>query len=73
MALWFLRSYGLALTCLKGVDQKQRNTYTIRFEYEGLRVLSSAADDDNDKLEQVLYLLDKFCASDELYPIMSLQ
>lgn len=74
MALWFLKSYGLELTILKGVDQKQRNKCTIKFEHEGTQVLSSSDDDDdNDKLEQVLYLLDKFCASDALYLIMSSQ
>lgn len=49
------------------MDQKQRNTYTINFEHEGTQVPRTAADDCNDKLEQVLCLLDKFCASDELY------
>ena len=68
VALWFLKSYGLELTCLKGVDQKQRNTYTINFEHEDTQVPSTpAADDYNDQLEQVLHLLDKFCAIDKLY------
>jgi len=68
VALWFLKSYGLELTSLKGVDQKQRNTYTINFEHEDTQVPRTPANDgDNDQLEQVLYLLDKLCAIDKLY------
>lgn len=29
VALWFMKSYGLELTCLKGVDQKHGKTSTI--------------------------------------------
>ena len=66
VALWFMGSYGLELTCLKGVDQKHGKTYTIDLEHRETLVAGSETEDD-DKVEQVLSLLDKFCASDELY------
>ena len=66
VALWFLKSYGLELTCLKGVEQKHGKAYTINFEREQAQEASTEKED-NDVVEQVLYLLDKFCASDELY------
>ncbi|PFX29172.1 hypothetical protein AWC38_SpisGene6088 [Stylophora pistillata] len=66
VALWFMGSYGLELTCLKGVDQKHGKTYTNDLEHRETLVAGSETEDD-DKVEQVLYLLDEFCASDELY------
>lgn len=34
VALWFMKSYGLELTGLKGVDQKHGKTYTIDLEHK---------------------------------------
>ena len=64
VALWFVKS--LELNCLKGVDTNQGNQYTIEFDKEDSSIPNTGKEDD-DKLEQVLYRLDKFCASDELY------
>ncbi|PFX16953.1 hypothetical protein AWC38_SpisGene18745 [Stylophora pistillata] len=66
VALWFRRSCSLEVTCLKGVDQKHGKTYTIDLEHRETLMPGSEKEHD-DKVEQVLYLLDKFCASDELY------
>ena len=66
MALWFVKSYGLELNCLKGGDTNQGNQYTIELDKEDSSIPNTDKEEDN-KLEQVLYLLDKFCASDELY------
>ena len=66
VALWFVRSYGLELTCLKGVDTRHGNSYTVDFNNEPSAIHNTDKEED-EKLEQVLYLLDKFCASDELY------
>ena len=64
--LWFVKSYGFELNCLKGVDTNQGNQYTIELDKEYSSIANTEKEED-DKLEQVLYLLDKFCASDELY------
>ena len=48
------------------MDQKHGKTYTIDLEHKETPVAGFEKEDD-DKVEQVLYLLDKFCASDELY------
>lgn len=48
------------------MDQKHGKTYTIDLEHKETPVAGSEKEDD-DKVEQVLYLLDTFCASDELY------
>lgn len=59
-----MKSYGLELTCLKGVDTKHGNLYTVDLNNKPSATPNT---DIKEKLEQVLYLLDKFCASDELY------
>ena len=66
VALWFVKSYGLELTCLKGVDTEHGNSYTVDLTNEPSATPNTDKEED-EKLEQVLYLLDKFCASDELY------
>ena len=66
VVLWFPKSYGLELTCLKVVDAKHGKPYINDTEHNATEMPSTNEEDD-DKLEQVLYLLDKFCASDELY------
>lgn len=71
VALWFMKSYGLELSCLKGADAKHGTPYTLHFDSEKSAVPTptptSITDEEDEKLEQVLFLLDKFCASDELY------
>ena len=65
VALWFLETYGLKLSCLKVKEMESSGTYTLHFP-------SNNAVEDEETIEQVLFLLDKFCASDELYHELTL-
>ena len=61
MALWFLESYGLTLSSLKA---KQSDTgKTVSFDYDS----EDGNTADKETVEQMLFLLDKFCSSDEMY------
>ena len=60
VALWFLETYGLKLSCLKVKEMESSGTYTLDFPSDNVA-------EDKETIEQVLFLLDKFCASDELY------
>lgn len=46
------------------MDTKKGNSFTVEVDNQSS---SPTTDKEEDMLEQVLYLLDKFCASDELY------
>ena len=66
-ALWFCKSFGLEITQVKLQDEKG-GAHTLECEptptdgdYENLHK------EDKKKLEQVLFLLDKFCVGDEVY------
>lgn len=61
VALWFLESHGLTLTGLKVKETDSGKTCTFEYAEENI----TQQDDEN--LEQLLFLLDKFCVSDELY------
>lgn len=61
VALWFLESHGLTLTGLKVKETDSGRTCTFECAEENI----TQQDDEN--LEQLLFLLDKFCVSDELY------
>ncbi|PFX15033.1 hypothetical protein AWC38_SpisGene20771 [Stylophora pistillata] len=67
VALWFMKSYGLELSCLKGADAKHGTPYTLHFDSKKSAVPTltptSITDEEDEKLEQVLFLLDKFCVS----------
>lgn len=51
-ALWFVRSYGLEFTCLKGVDTKHGNLNTVDLNNEPSVIPNT--DKEYEKLEQVL-------------------
>ena len=66
-ALWFCKSFGLEITQLKLQDEKG-GAHTLDWEptptdgnYQNLHK------EDKNKLQQVLFLLDKFCVGDEVY------
>ena len=61
IALWFLESHGLKLSFLKVQEAAINEMHSLEFDQP------SANDADQENLEIVLFLLDKFCASDELY------
>ena len=67
LALWFLESHGLKLTCLKARESNSGKVHT--FEYAKEKI--TQADEEN--LEQLLFLLDKFCVSDDLYHELTIQ
>ena len=61
LALWFLESHGLKLTCLKVRESDSRREHTFDF------VKEKVTQEDEENLEQLLFLLDKFWVSDEPY------
>ena len=75
-ALWFKKSFGLELVSLKFRDANTYQNYSFNYkpeisnmdaeeQAEGNSTVLS--DTDNSEIEQVLFLLDKFYVSDELY------
>lgn len=66
IALWFLESHGLKLSFLKVQEAATNEFHTLEFDQ------LSANETDQNNLETLLFLLDKFCASDELYHELSL-
>ena len=67
LALWFLESHGLKLTCLKARESNSGKVHT--FEYAKEKITQA----DKENLEQLLFLLDKFCVSDDLYHELTIQ
>lgn len=77
IALWFLRSHGLELSFLKVVETGSGSSYTFKYsnncnENEQDNNGNEKNDSDEENLETLLYLLDKFCAGDELYHELSI-
>ena len=66
VALRFLETYGLKLSCLKAKELDYSRTYTLYIQTE------NSVEDDEESVQQILFLLDKFCVSDELYHELSL-
>lgn len=65
IALWFLESHRLKLSFLEVQEAATSETHTMEFGQ------LSRNDADQENLETLLYLLDKFCATDELYLSLS--
>ena len=61
LALWFLESHGLKLTCLKVRESDSRREHTFDF------VKEKVTQEDKENLEQLLFLLDKFWVRNEPY------
>lgn len=76
-ALWFAKSFGLDLACIKFKDAKTNENYAFDYqqptsservggeESEGSSAVLS--DTQSSQIEQILFLLDKFYVSDEFY------
>lgn len=64
VALWFLDSLGLKLSCLKAKESGTGKD--ISFDYVD-NDEAALCDYDKESIEQILFLLDKFCTSDEMY------
>lgn len=69
-ALWFSTSFGLDLKEIKLQDQDGK-THTMSYSTNQTEY-SKLSDDTKSKIEQVLFLLDKFCVGDEVYHELSL-
>ncbi|CAB3998260.1 Hypothetical predicted protein [Paramuricea clavata] len=69
-ALWFCESFGLKLTSIKLQDEK--GTISSLNYQESPPSISDLSCDDHSNLEKVLFLLDKFCVSDEIYHELTL-
>ena len=63
-ALWFSNSFGLSIQGIQVKEQKTGQTHHLELEKN---TGSSLSDEDKTKIEQVLFLLDKFCVGDSFY------
>jgi hypothetical protein len=77
-ALWFAKSFGLDLTCIKFKDQTSDKNYTFNYDNpsapstsesiaEGLEEENESESISDSNVEKILFLLDKFFVSDEFY------
>ena len=63
-ALWLSNSFGLSIQGIQVKEQKTGQTHHLELEKN---TGSSLSDEDKTKIEQVLFLLDKFCVGDSFY------
>ena len=71
LALWFMKSFGLELTELKAREQQTGIVHCLSVDNtcipaDGTKGFDSLSSHDQ-KTEQVLFLLDKFCVGDSFY------
>jgi len=66
-ALWFSKSFGLGIQGIQVKEQKTGNTHYLELEKSAHQEIDSLTDEDKTKIEQVLFLLDKFCVGDSFY------
>ncbi|CAB4001754.1 Hypothetical predicted protein [Paramuricea clavata] len=65
VALWLMKSFGLEL---KGITAMEQNTGTIHsLHVDDCQNFDSLSNEDKEKIEQILFLLDKFCVGDSFY------
>ena len=65
-ALWFSNSFGLSVQGIQVKEQKTGQTHHLELE-KNTSQGCSLSDEDKTKIEQVLFLLDKFCVGDSFY------
>ncbi|XP_028394773.1 uncharacterized protein LOC114518936 [Dendronephthya gigantea] len=70
IALWFMKSFGLELKELTVIEQKTGKTHPLHVD--DCKKFDSLSNEDNEKIEQVLFLLDKFCVGDSFYHELSM-
>ena len=63
-ALWCSNSFGLSIQGIQVKEQKTGQTHHLELQKN---TGSSLSDEDKTKIEQVLFLLDKFCVGDSFY------
>lgn len=72
-ALWFSQAFGLHVESLRVKEADTGKTYEVNVETKAQKSgecsnpVTNINDSDMEKVEQILYLLDKFCVSDEFY------
>ncbi|CAB3985615.1 Hypothetical predicted protein [Paramuricea clavata] len=71
IALWFMESFGLELTELKAVEQQTGIVHCLSIDdtnpTDNRKGFDSLSSQDQKTIEQVLFLLDKFCIGDSFY------
>ena len=72
LALWFMKSFGLELTELKAREQLTGIVHCLSVDdnhtpADGTTGFESLSSHDQAKVEEVLFLLDKFCVGDSFY------
>lgn len=72
-ALWFCKSFGLELTEIKQQDEEGL-THSLNYcaSNSTPRGYANLDEEEKNKVEQVLFLLDKFCVGDEAYHELSM-
>ena len=65
-ALWFQKSFGLALNSVTFSGDADSN-HTLCFEENRKKCFNDLSEEDQDEVKSVLFLLDKFCIGDAAY------
>ena len=68
-ALWFSNLYGLSIQGIQVKEQKTGLTHHLEVGKSASHSIDSLPDDDKIKIEQVIFLLDKFCVGDLFYHV----
>ena len=66
-ALWFSESFGLCLNNIKLVDDSGRDHILMLGSEKGLKSYKDLPDEDQQDIQQVLYIMDKFCIGEAAY------
>ena len=72
IALWFGKSFGIEVQALKVKESNTGKVYNVEMKDDDTHKQDGPVDaemspDDMSKIEEILYLLDKFCVGDEFY------
>ena len=65
-ALWFSESFGLKLNSVKTIDDSGK-AHCLSFEEKGLKNYTELPTDEKQDIQQVLYIMDKFCIGEAAY------
>jgi len=71
-ALWFCESYGLELKQIKLKSMHDGSNHTLNYGTPTSGGYAKLDEDGKNKVEQLLFLLDKFCVGDEIHHELSM-
>jgi uncharacterized coiled-coil protein SlyX len=72
-ALWFLESFGIKIDKLLLTDTASNENINLKFnESVGKAAYKSLTAEEQDKIKQVVYIMDSFCVSDAAYHELSM-